>query len=110
MAAFVYIWEYRVHPDHLDAFLASYGRDGDWARFFARDPAWLRTELLRDDLDAARFITVDYWTSREARDAYRAAHDTEFQAIDERCGGLTEYEIFLGDFVVADEAAGAKVG
>lgn len=110
MTAFAYIWEYRVHPEHLDAFLAGYGRDGDWARFFARDPEWLRTELLRDDRDSARFVTVDYWTSRAARDAHRAAHDTEFRAIDERCASYTEYEIFLGDFVVADEAGGAQVG
>lgn len=102
---FAYIWEYVVRAEHRSAFLDAYGRDGDWARLFVRDPAWLRTELLRDDRDPARFVTVDYWTSREARDAFRAAHDQEFSAIDQRCDAFTEHEIFLGDFVVADRAS-----
>lgn len=105
MPSFAYIWEYVVRAEHRNAFLAAYGRDGVWARLFARDPAWLRTDLLRDDRDPARYVTVDYWTSREARNVFRAAHDEEFTAVDRHCDAFTEHEIFLGDFVVVDQAS-----
>jgi len=37
--AFVYIWEYRVRGGHIEAFTSAYGQEGEWVRFFRRDPA-----------------------------------------------------------------------
>ena len=98
-ARFAYVWQYTVRPDRLAEFLAAYSPGGDWTRLFSRDPAYLETVLFRDADDENRFVTIDYWTSRRDRDAFRQRHSVEFERLDSRCENYTEDEVFLGDFV-----------
>lgn len=95
---YCYVWEYRVAAESREAFEQEYGPTGSWVRLFARDPAYLGTELLRDGARAGRYLTVDRWSSREACRAFREGHREEFEAIDRRCEQLTEEERSLGDF------------
>jgi len=97
-AEFVYVWEFRVLEERLPEFLAAYGPEGEWARLFRRDPAWLGTELLRDESDPTRFLTVDRWRSRADRDAFRQRHAAEFEELDRRCEVLTSFEVPIGEF------------
>lgn len=99
---FVYVWEYTIAAEHRTAFLAAYHPDGEWARLFRNDPAYLVTRLIRDVANPDRYLTIDYWTSREARDAFRERHRADFDALDRRCEALTLDETFLGDFVEVD--------
>ena len=66
-----------------------------WGLFFRKGQGYLGSEVLRD---ARRFITIDRWTSREAYDAFRAAHLAEYQEIDRELERLTEYEHHIGSF------------
>jgi quinol monooxygenase YgiN len=95
---FSYLWEFTVRPDRLEEFLAAYGPGGDWELLFGRDPAFLRTELLRDCSNPQRFVTVDRWTSRAACLGFRERFREELAAVDERCAQLTTEERHLGDF------------
>ncbi len=97
-AGHVIVWEFRVRPGLEAEFETVYGPDGDWARFFRRDPAYLGTELLRADAAAWRYVTVDRWTSRAACDAFRSRCKEEYAAIDRRCERLTEQETEIGRF------------
>lgn len=98
-AQFAYVWEYSIHPERREEFLAAYHPEGEWAALFRRDPAYLGTKLLRDADDAYRFVTIDYWASREDRDAFRVQYRDAFDALDRRCEAYTKHEVFLGDFV-----------
>jgi len=98
MSGFSYVWEYRVRPERRAEFEREYGAEGSWARFFARDPAYRGTRLLRDLDDPDRFLTVDLWDSREACRAFRERHRAEFDAIDARGEGWTTSESQLGEF------------
>jgi len=98
MSGFVYIWEYRVSPENVEAFRAAYGPDGPWVRLFAGQPGYLRTELLEDRDDPGRFVTIDYWASREDFEDFRRARRTELASIDAECERLTESERRLGEF------------
>lgn len=109
-AGFAYVWAYRVRPEHEDDFLAAYGPDGDWARLFGPDPHYLGTELLGDPDDEQRFLTIDYWTSRQARDVFRDRHAAEFEALDLRCEDWTRDESHIGDFVPVRPAARSPDG
>lgn len=100
---FVYIWTYRIDPQFRDEFLAAYRADGEWARLFQRDSTYLGTALIQDSQDADRYATIDYWTSRADRDAFRRRHRAAFEALDRRCERYTREETFIGDF---DEVAG----
>jgi 8-oxo-dGTP diphosphatase len=94
----VIVWEFRVRPGREVEFEAAYGPEGDWARLFRRDPAYLGTDLLRDGADRRRYLTIDHWTSGAANDAFRERWRSEYEALDRRCEALTEHEEPLGRF------------
>ena len=93
---FAYVWQYTIRGDRLPEFLAAYRPDGEWTKLFSRDPNYIGTELFRDSDRPDRYMTVDYWTSRSARDAFREA----YSRLDEKCELYTLSESFVGDFVI----------
>lgn len=102
-ARFVYIWEYRVKEDSIEEFHRHYGPDGDWVKLFSRAQGYVMTHLYRDIHQPDRFITADYWTSKEARDRFQKTFSAEFAAIDAVCDRLTSEEKFIGDFEIAPD-------
>ncbi len=93
-----YIWEYRIHPDHSAEFESSYGEKGEWVGLFQRHPGYIGTELLKDQNDPLRFLTIDTWISRAQYLSFREEFRKEFDAIDTKCEAYTIKEQFLGDF------------
>jgi heme-degrading monooxygenase HmoA len=91
-------WEFRVKPGLTAQFESLYGPKGVWAELFARSEGYVATELTRDHAEPGRYITLDFWTSREAYEEFRRQHLDEYQAIDSRCEELTESEVELGCF------------
>ena len=104
MRKFAYVWEYRVDDSHKSDFLDEYDSTGTWAQLFQKDSNYLETVLLVDDTNPDRFMTIDYWTSKRARDDFRARFRTEFDALDDKCEAFTRTEVFLGDFVVVSSS------
>ncbi len=96
---YVIAWEFIIRTECVVQFEATYGPQGDWARLFSKAKGYRETQLLRDITDPGRYVTLDYWQSREAHDQFRAAHATEYQALDERCERLTVKEQKLGEFL-----------
>ena len=97
---YVIAWEYLVKPGQEAAFHQAYGPEGGWILLFRQSPGFLGTELLHDEQNAQRFMTVDRWTSRAAFDSFHADWQAEYQAHDELCSSLTEQETFLGAFAL----------
>jgi len=100
---FAYIWQYVV-DSHKHEFLDAYGAGGEWVKLFSRDPNYIETVLLRDADDENRYITIDYWTSRSARDAFQDKYRDEFLELDKRCEVFTSNEEFRGDFDLVDSS------
>jgi heme-degrading monooxygenase HmoA len=97
-AGYAYVWEFRVPPEKRTEFEIAYGPGGPWQELFRRARGYVGTELLSDEADDTRYLTIDYWISREAFDELRSAFADEFEAIDRRCEELTSSERPLGDF------------
>ena len=95
---YTYIWEYRVRPERVDAFLEAYGPNGSWARLFRESSGYVRTELYRDRANPLRFVTVDYWDSRESWEEFRAEHAEVFERLDAACEAYTTDEREIGTF------------
>ena len=93
-----YVWEFQVHPDFVEEFESVYGSDGEWVKLFKRHPAYIRTDLLKDQSDPLRYLTVDTWESLEQYRAFREEFRNEFDALDTKCEAYTRNERFLGDF------------
>jgi hypothetical protein len=97
-AHFAYIWEYVVKEDRVPEFQRIYGPEGEWADLFSKADGYVRTDLYRDLRNPKRFVTTDFWVSREARDRQRKTFASEFGDLDKCCEALTVDEKFLGDF------------
>jgi heme-degrading monooxygenase HmoA len=94
------VWEFRVSCEREAAFRRASGSDGDWARLFRRSAGFLSAELLAGERkgDERRFLKVDRWASVEDYEAFRAARQAEYHALDQDCEALTERESFIGAF------------
>src|SRR5256885_16680929 len=99
--AYVRLWEFRVRPGCEKEFEAVYGREGDWVQLFRRSNGFLCTELLCDPEINGRYVTVDYFTSKAAFDAFLAEFRQQYEALDRRCDPLCVSEQSLGSFHVS---------
>jgi heme-degrading monooxygenase HmoA len=97
--AHVIVWEFRIRPEAEAEFIAKYGPDGIWARFFRRGQGYIRTELVRDVADRGRYLTLDYWHSEEEFKRFREQNQAEYRKIDEQCEQLTQSETCLGNLL-----------
>jgi quinol monooxygenase YgiN len=90
------IWEFRVSPEFVAEFECNYGPDGEWAQLFRRSPAYHGTELLRDQDDPLRFVTVDKWEDLASYSAMR--EEKEYALLDIACEKLVVSERLIGIF------------
>ena len=101
-AEYVYLWEFIVAPEHVDAFEQAYGRDGEWVQLFRRASGYIRSELHRDREKPNRYVTIDYWESEAAWGTFRSQFSTEFTALDAKCAAWTIGEQEIGRFTPID--------
>ena len=101
---FVYIWQYTIRPTFRKEFLAAYEPGGEWSRLFSRDPSYIETLLLMDDNNPDRYVTIDFGTSRAARDLFRQRFADDYDRLDVRCEAFTTDEQFLGDYSQSGDA------
>ena len=98
-ALFVAVWRFRPRPGKERAFERTYGPDGTWSKLFRHDPDYVRTDLLRD---GDGYLTLDWWRSREAYDAFREEHAQEYARIDADAEELTSAEELVGGYEAVD--------
>lgn len=99
---YLILWSFSPQPGLEPDFEAAYGPDGGWARLFHQSPDFLGTELLRDPRAPDRYLTLDRWRSREAFEAFFAAHGRDYEILDRACELLTSKEERLGAFETVD--------
>ncbi len=91
-------WQFRPRVGAEHQFEAAYGSHGVWAKFFMQGEGFSATELNRDLKDPGRYLTLDFWVSKEAYESFYLTHSVEYKEIDAQCEDLTEQEIELGKF------------
>lgn len=97
---FVTIWEFYVKPRARAEFERTYGPKGDWAHLFTQGQGFIRTVLCKDTARKGRYLTVDYWDSKNSYDRFRHQSANEYKALDRRCEALIDREAHLGSFLV----------
>jgi len=98
VSGYIYLWEFIVAREHVAEFEQAYGDDGEWVKLFRRAAGYLRTELIRDRWNPLRYLTIDYWESEDAYDAFRSEFSKEFAALDSKCAEWTTSEREIGRF------------
>jgi heme-degrading monooxygenase HmoA len=95
---YLIVWEFWPRRGLEARFEKAYGSEGVWAKLFRQGEGFVRTELVRDEKDQRRFLTMDSWESKNAYEAFRDAHQSEYQKLDAECEKLTESEKEIGRF------------
>jgi heme-degrading monooxygenase HmoA len=98
IAGFVTVWEFRVGTAKRRAFERAYGPDGEWATLFRTGKGFLGTELIRDEDDANRYLTLDFWKSRKHYERFKRQNREMYELIDQRCEAFTTKESEIGQF------------
>src|SRR5438309_7572991 len=93
---FTIVFEYRVAPERAAAFERAYGGDGEWAHFFATDPAYLGTELWAFEQQPGRYLLADRWESAAAYDAFTTRFRDEYDRRSAQAASLYEAEMLVG--------------
>jgi len=89
-------YRYEVQLDRRAAFERVYGPAGDWARLFATDPGFIRTDLWRET-DGA-YVTADHWESAAAYERFQAGSGDAYRQLDVELEDIAGVETFLGAF------------
>jgi len=97
---YIYIWKFHVKDGLEKDFEMAYGAQGKWEQLFRKNSEYIKTELLHDLQHHNQYLTIDYWTSKEACESFRSINRSEFNAIDEECEGLTENEEYIGEYLM----------
>ena len=95
---FLVLWEYEVKSGSEKQFEDVYGPAGDWARLFRIHSHYRETRLLQDSFRSNVYLTLDFWTSRDAYEQFMSAHKTKYQAIDALGERLTASERRVGAY------------
>jgi len=97
------LWRFRAKASRLEDFRRTYGRDGEWAKLFARDADYRGTELLQDTTNRLVFVVVDSWAAEDSFTRFREQFGHDYERLDEQCRELTEEEMRIGVFTVEVE-------
>ena len=95
---FIVAWAFEVTPDRRRDFEQAYGPTGEWVRLFRSGDGYIKTELHHDPDNSGRYITLDFWHTRDQYEAFREQSKSAYQEIDAKCERLTTDEQLLGDF------------
>lgn len=104
-SAFAVVWEFHAHANKQREFEKAYAPDGVWGAFFRRGEGYIRTELIRDCEEPLRYLTMDFWQSRQAFERFKKQNRAEYQAIDKECESLTQSEKLIGEFQSIEQRA-----
>ena len=93
---YVIIWEFQVRAERVAEFEEIYAATGVWAKLFEKSTGYLGTELLSDEVQPYRYLTIDRWTSAREYAAFLAEWTSDYADLDAQCEGLTEQETLVG--------------
>ena len=92
------MWEFHVRKGMKKRFEKAYGTDGDWVKLFEQDESYIKSELVHGAKVEPTYVTLDFWASQRAYDAFRKQHLAEYRTLDQKCEEMTENEREIGRF------------
>jgi heme-degrading monooxygenase HmoA len=92
---YIILWEYHIKPEKREKFEQIYSPTGAWVELFKKGAGYLGTELLRDEENPLRYLTIDRWASKAEYEAFLSTWEQAYAQMDAQCEGLTERESLL---------------
>lgn len=97
---YLILWEYHIKAEKLSDFEETYSPAGAWAELFQKGAGYLGTELLHDETNPCRYLTIDRWESKTAYETFLSTQEQTYREMDAKCERLTERESLLGTWIL----------
>lgn len=92
------VWQFQVNPGQDAEFQRFYGADGEWAALSRRSRSFLGSSFLRDQVDATRYLLIEYWSEMVVYERHLADFSDEVRSIEAHrqalCVGTTPLGVF----------------
>lgn len=95
---YIIVWEYQVKKEKQFKFEEVYSPIGVWAKLFKKSNGYVGIELLRDNANPQRYLTLDKWKSKEEYEIFLSKWELDYKTLDERCDELTLNETLIGEW------------
>ncbi len=92
------IFQYYVEPDNDRLFNILNGPKGDWEKFFKKSDFFIDTQLLKDEEQPGKYVTLDMWVSREKFDEHVSQNQGEYDDLCARNAELYSECRLVGNF------------
>jgi heme-degrading monooxygenase HmoA len=107
---YVRIWEFQAQAGRENEFEKIYGPEGDWVQLFRQSKAFVRTEVYRDLETSGRYVTIDYFSSQAAFQAFLKEFREKYDSLDQLGETVCASEKRIGSFGTVDTVDKVKSG
>ncbi len=76
------VWQFQVKNGAQDAFEQFYGADGEWSALGRRSRSFLGSSFLRDQIDATRYVLIEYWSEMVVYERHQADFADEMRSLE----------------------------
>lgn len=60
------IWKYKIKPENKEKFEFEYGRNGTWAKLFAKSKNYRGSLLYKSEDEVDTYILMDTWINKQS--------------------------------------------
>ncbi len=83
-------WEFEIRKGHEARFEQLFGADGPWQALARRSRSFLGSSVLRDPVQPARYLVVEYWSEMLVYEKHQADFSDEIRDLEAQRDGLVE--------------------
>ncbi|ELR73512.1 hypothetical protein C900_04364 [Fulvivirga imtechensis AK7] len=95
---YIITWKYEIVPELRQEFEHEYGAQGSWAGLFSQSPAYLGSQLFKNDRESILYLLIDRWQSKAAYEEFLASHSQVYENMSGNFEKLYEQEEKMGAF------------
>jgi hypothetical protein len=95
-------WQFEIADGSQAAFEKFYGADGPWTALSRRSRSYLGCSFLRDQVQATRYLLVEYWSEMVVYEKHFADFRDEVAELEATRDGLCTSVTLLGVFTALD--------
>lgn len=75
------IWKYKINPEHKETFEFEYGRNGTWAKLFAKSEYYKGSLLYKSKDEIDMYILLDTWINKQTYEDFKKMNQEKYNEI-----------------------------
>ena len=92
------LWKYKLEPEHKEKFEFEYGRNGTWAKLFAKSENYQGSFLYESEDEVDTYILIDTWINKQAYEDFIKMNQEKYNKISSGFEYLYSTEEKTGSF------------